>query len=472
MSRAAHSRTPRICLVAPATSDAYAEVDSTFCARPPSTGLAILAACTRRFFAEANRDIQITIIENQAVGSDAISRLAGHDLLGFSVLFSNYATAVDLAAAVRKASPETKIIFGGPYAACLGSRILTNRPAVDGVAVGDGEDALWRIAAGASVTEVPNYWYRGADGSPRFSFSSRFSLSQVGVYDFAGLQCPDLSTWDARRPTYVSDPARSPIALSWIRGCSAAAERGKCAYCSVADRSVRLTPPDLAWQQVRHLRQTHGVRSFFETGDNFLVNDYPEQLLAAENRDADVDLRIYLLPKNLVPGRIGTLARLGVKEVFIGIESVYPAIMEWSRHEVDEEKVLAALAELACARIHVTAAFLFGFPGECDASLEAQRRFAERVAEFPNVRRVLMSLPIPLIGTRWFDELTSAAANSGAGITSDLRSTDMPDYRAVFELSVQTRCHASLPQILDTLHAIESTAFFDRAVGCFGGLRF
>ena len=472
MLRAAYPSTTRICLVTPSNSAEYAGIDSTFPIRPPSTGLAILARRTRERFFAVNRDVEIAVLEGQGFTPVTIGALARYDILGFSILFSNYSEALQLADAVKKASPGVKIIMGGPYAACLGSRILTNRPAVDGVVVGDGEDALWRIAAGAPENEVPNYWYRDTTGAPRFSFGARFPLAEIGVYDFASHEGYDLSIWDARRPDYVSDPTRSPIALSWIRGCSAAAERGKCAYCSAADRAVRFTPPDLAWQQVQHLRETYGVRSYFETGDNFLVGDYPEQLLASGNRDSDIDLRVYLLPDHLTPGRVGTLVELGVKEVFIGIESVYPEIMKWSRHGVDEGAVLAALAELAEGGTAVTVAFMFGFPGECEASLGAQRRFAERVADYPNVRRVLLSLAIPLIGTRWYDELMLGTGSDARGRSAIPSASDMPDYRKVFEYSVQTRCRVPLKRILDSLDALRSTTFRDRAVGCFGGLGF
>jgi len=87
--------------------------------------------------------------------------LAGHDLIGFSVMTIDSEWAKKIIAEVRKRSPDTYIVIGGMHAIVCPEDCLQH---ADAVCTGEGDlafdELLLRMKAGEDWHDVRNFWFR------------------------------------------------------------------------------------------------------------------------------------------------------------------------------------------------------------------------------------------------------------------------------------------------------------------------
>ena len=101
----------------------------------PPVGLAYLAASVLKY-TDADVDIIDTTFED-----DPVMFLNDHfkknryDLLGFSVMTSSLKDAKNVIKIVKKYSPDTKIIFGGPHPTLMPNETMTENPDIDAIAI-------------------------------------------------------------------------------------------------------------------------------------------------------------------------------------------------------------------------------------------------------------------------------------------------------------------------------------------------
>jgi len=461
-----------IVLINPLNSPAFARIECTFASLPPIASLPLLACETeRRAACSCKSVLNIRVLDRPRVDQALLTDIAKADILGLSTWFSNYENAIAIAKAVKALNPAVAVVLGGPNAANLGSRILMNRPYVDYVVVGDGEDVLWRLAEGQPLPETPNLWYRDGQGMSKFTYSKEIDLNEIAPFDFRHVVGLDLSQYDSRKPGYTCSPSDLPISLVWIRGCPRAVSHGRCGYCSIPDKSLRYVNPENAWAQVEALRRQYGLVSFFEGGDDFACGDFAEKLAASAKRVEGIRLRGYCGLWRLTESKMAAFRQIGLSEVFVGLETTNPEINSWSGHIVTRDLVLTAFSRLQEHGIGVCMPLIFGLPNESAASLHDSESLAyELVERFDNIRMVLVSLAVPLIGSTWFSELMDDPFVRSRYEQGDLKTTDTPDYTHLSELSIQRRCLVTPTEIMDTIHRIR-TRLADRVtVGCFGAL--
>ena len=99
---------------------------------------------------------------------DLVSRISGDtDLIGVSVPFSQLAPiAHQIVAAAKAHLPRVPIILGGVYASSQPELALTS--GADWILVGEGEEALYRIAAGENPEEIRGIYSRQGTLKPPF----------------------------------------------------------------------------------------------------------------------------------------------------------------------------------------------------------------------------------------------------------------------------------------------------------------
>lgn len=106
---------------------------------------------------------------------DALVERAGRpDLLALSCYVWNFNTSMALAAEVKRRSPETLVVLGGPHPKYGDDTVLAAYPAVDGIVQGEGEatflNLLRVIAAEGQIGPVDGLTFRDPrDGNIRVS---------------------------------------------------------------------------------------------------------------------------------------------------------------------------------------------------------------------------------------------------------------------------------------------------------------
>ncbi len=460
----------KIALIQPPVDERFSALDMTFVRLSPPLGPTILACETeQRLLCNTGFASDIKTYCPPELSDSLISALADCDILGVSTWFSNYENGLRIACAAKRINPELLTIFGGINPTNLGRRVLLNRPEVDLVVVGDGEDVLWRVVAGHDYSLIPNLWYRNEDDEPVFTTPQPLDLNSIGLWNFRHGVDTKLEDYDSRRPGYKFNPAFTPIGLSMTRGCK---RSKRCDYCSIPCKGLRITEPDRAWQQIQHLYELYGVESFFETGDDFGLLDYVSSLNAIKPK-LSLRFRIYASPWLFTPGCVEALSELGVYEVFLGLETVDKVIAQRVRHPATRENVIRTLRYLDKADMSVCLPFLFGLPGETTKSVRFRINFAREIVEkYSNIRMVLISLAIPLVGSSWFERLCSnkAICRSYGESGANLKTDDVFDYRRLLTLALQHETAISMGEVIDGLETMRSQLEKHVLVGCFGAI--
>lgn len=437
-----------ISLVRPEIDREYADLHSGYTIIPPPSGLGILAS----YIASKISDAQIRIYSDITDLEDSSTS----DFLGISDWFSNHQTAMSIAKKVKQRNPNCNVVIGGPNGSNLGARILRNRSHIDYVVYGDGEEALVGIIEAGKgrkqITKVPNLWYKDKNGEVRYTFNQNVSLNETPLFDFSHLANPQLEPYDSRKKSFIPDIDRTPIPISSIRGCIKATKLGKCSYCHIPTKGVRLMKPEKVWEQIRLLHGKYGIIEFFETGDDFIVGDYPRKLLETKPTDLDVSFRIYTAPDKVNPDIAHTLRQLGVREIFMGIENINPEILRRANKFYDVSKIEDSVKNCEANGIRVFLPFLFGLPGETDETAKKNHEFAHMLAgTYKNVSRILYSLAVPIVGCSWFNELASDSEIQRQ--YPEISWQDRLDYPKLTQLSIRRFCNADLDALLQIVNS-------------------
>ena len=462
---------PAVLLVQPPVDLRFRDLDMTYTRLAPSSGLAILACETER---RLGQPVDMKVYYDPPMTEDFFRTASDCDVLCLSTWFSNYENGLRIARIAKKRNADLLVVFGGVNATNLARRILDNRQYVDLVVCGDGEDVLWCIISGQEYFSIPNLWYRDDNALPNFTNLQWIDLDSVGLWDFHHSVRPGLENYDFRHPNYQYTFKLPPIGLSMTRGClKVSSTKGRCDYCSIPYRGMRVTDPDAVWDQVRHLQDMHGIEMFFETGDDFTLRSYLSRLVDTKPSDIRFHLRIYASPWALTEKCVEMLSSLGVYEVFLGVETANEEVLRRAGHVSTTGQVLNALDRLEKANISVCLPFLFGLPGETIKSLRETADFATKlVNKYSNIRMVLISLAIPLIGSAWFDRLRSdQRVRWEYGIDGgNLDTDDVFNYYRLLELSVQKDGKVTMRELLAALETLRKRLEGSVVVGCFGGI--
>ena len=440
----------RVQLVHPPNDDKYSGLRTGYTSYPPPSGLAILAACVEK----SCPGVAVEVFDGNVQSVDEIARSLDGDLIGVSDWFTSHGNAIRLAKAAKKANPNAIVVLGGPNATNLARRILHRHKEVDFVVHGDGEESLPALVLGSEPAGISNLWFRNSAKDVVFTGQTCTDIDKLPLFDFRHLVRSDLAKYGSRNWA-DADLNLTPVPISSIRGCLKAEKRGACSYCSMPSRTLRMADPACAWRQIAHLNARHGMNYFFETGDSFAVGDYPERLLRARPRGLDVRFRNYAHPASLNADNIRIFRELGVVEVFIGVESIDEDVLRRANKPYDTANVEKTVALLEKQGIRVFLPFLFGLPGETYDSVKESSGFARYLVEkYRNIQRVLFSLAIPLVGTRWFSDLVAdrdlMREYDDHGRRS-LAEDDGIDYERLVLLSLRRHCRVSFSDIYATL---------------------
>ena len=266
----------KIQFIHPSNDEKHLNLQNGYKSFPPPVGLEILA----NYLNSKNKGLDIEIFDGNSTDNDTIVSNINGDIIGISDWFSNHNTVIKIARTIKRTNPKAKIIIGGPNASNLGERILLNHMFIDYVVYGDGEEAIDGIVKGLLLDKIPNLWYKTEEGSIKFTFKKSFNINSTLSYNLDHLFEYNIEKYDSRLYSYSNSVSLTPMPISSIRGCIKAQKYGACSFCSInSDSKIKIKSAEKFWQQIIALNSNYGINKFFETGDSFVIGDYPEQLL-------------------------------------------------------------------------------------------------------------------------------------------------------------------------------------------------
>lgn len=309
----------------------------------------------------------------------AVARLtaAAVPVAGFSVSYSNYVIALEVAAQVRRAAPGTKIIFGGT--GCFFPEPGTNVPHLHHAAVNHlarfrarrDEPLVDIFVRGRGELILPRILQRLRAGEPLAGLPGVVSRED----NFTSAIPPEpITDLDALPfPTYAEFPLAAytervlPLTMSY--GCI-----GGCTFCNdhVITGKFRTRSAEHIFREICFHTACNNTFSF-QTTDLLLNGSIPvlerlcDLLIAAPFRVSwGGHARVR---QEMSPALLHKMARAGCNGLVYGIESFSPRVTRLMHKGVPLDEVMRCLRDTRAAGIPVHINLIVGYPGETAAEV-------------------------------------------------------------------------------------------------------
>jgi radical SAM superfamily enzyme YgiQ (UPF0313 family) len=316
------------------------------------------------------------------------------ELLGITSSFTiDWPRTLAIARAAKAADPRTFVVAGGHH---VSLRPLDARdPAIDAIAVGEGEATLRELAdvlaAGGDPRRVPGLVLNEADGQAT-------TAPRPLLRDLDTLPMPDRTLTRAGRARYYAALAQPLASVESARGCPY-----RCSFCAVwqfYQKRVRYKSPA---RVVEELAQVAEPTVLF-TDDNFLASPKRAAEIARLIRERGLRHAYGMQARSdaivRYPELLAAWREIGLQSVFIGFEKPDQGALEGvNKHNsvANNEQALAILRGLG---IEPVTSFIV----DPDASREdfaALRAYVHRL----KLQLPAFTILTPLPGTQLFGEL-------------------------------------------------------------------
>jgi ribosomal peptide maturation radical SAM protein 1 len=287
-------------------------------------------------------------------------------VVGFTTTFQQTLASLVLAARIKERYPRITICLGGANCeGVMGQAILERFPQVDLVFSGEADATfplcMKELLAGRPIPGCSGILKRAAP-----SADAPAAETVCGpIRDLDALPYPDFAAYFERLERSPLREEIDPLLLfETARGCWWGA-KSHCTFCGLNGGAIafRSKSPERAVEELRHLRQTHGVGKACATDNILDFRSFRTMLPMLAEARLDLELE-YEVKSNLTRDQVELLKSAGVVAVQLGIESLSTPILRIMRKGVTASQNLQALKWLTAAGMEAKWNFLHGFPGE------------------------------------------------------------------------------------------------------------
>jgi anaerobic magnesium-protoporphyrin IX monomethyl ester cyclase len=364
--------------------------------KPPYT-LALLAAMLR----DAGCDVRLVDLtaERKPV-ADLIARLDAESFVPTLIVFPSTTPTLDPDAAEiarLKQRYGAPIFCFGPHASTTPQASMLRVPAVDGMFVGEPEDAVLALARLDSVDQlgtIPSLtWRRGESIVPHTAKGS-----------YSGFATMPYPAWDLVPLTQYSLPLvnRSYVIVETSRGCPYS-----CDFCVAPihqGHKFRERSPKALVDEIERSYREFGIDFFYLWGDTVTLNvktftAFCDELIA---RNLPIQWFGNARADNLTdPAFVHRLRKSGCWMLAMGIETESEDIRKDMVKKLERVKIQTALNNMRDAGIRSFAFFILGYPGETLATIDHTIEYAIELN--PDFANFYPAVPYP--GTALYDKV-------------------------------------------------------------------
>ena len=321
-----------------------------------------------------------------------ILRTVSPDVIGFSVLHANRWGAIEIARVAKKVNPNVKIVFGGVGATHLWEHFLTHFPEVDYVAIGEAETSFLELVQALDGSE-PSAIEHIAGIALRKDNRPHLNPCRTAVRDLDQLPNP------AQYFTYQH--------LSMTRGCP-----GKCTFCGSPNfwgMAVRSHSPAYFVDELEMLFRK-GVAFFHVSDDTFTLKKDRVIAVCREICDRGLDIQWAAISRvDCVDEEVlFWMRKAGCIQISYGVESGSEKIRRKLKKNFSTAQIEKAFALTIRYGILARAYFIYGCPGETDATIQASIDLIRRIRPLSVIFYILDIFP----GTRLYEDYLKRAGNN------------------------------------------------------------
>lgn len=301
--------------------------------------------------------------------SEVAEKAKGADFIGVSCTLDNFKETEKAVKAIREASPNAKIIGGGPAVSVMPDFYLSNIQ-FDQVVAGEGEVVILEIINGCSDKIIKSQ-------KPANLFCPDYSLMRIEDYwqePVYGLRYPTASTLASRS---------CPFSCAF------------CASCYLG--SYREKAIEAVEEEVKIIKEK-GAKSLVFLDPTFGINlERTLELclmLARYQLEWLCQTRVDVISNQ----KLKAMADAGCKRIYMGLESSSQSILDGNRKGTTVEKNLEAIQMVRSFGITPCAFLLLGLPGDTDETIDCTFEMIKKLGI-----RITPSTLYPVPGTPIFE---------------------------------------------------------------------
>jgi len=342
------------------------------------------------------------------------------DLVGVSLLSSEYASIGDMAIAdIKEVNKKTLIIAGGVHITTNYERVMQNKN-IDYAMRGEGEyvlPALIKHLNGEGPAPTEGLVIRKSDGTLEV-------LPQAFVQDLDALPLPAYDMIDYKKytmtvPRYGLDaPTVLPFArFPTTRGCPVG-----CTFCQVgtiAGTRIRMRSPANVMKELEYLKENYGIKFFMFEDDNAFFYKQRTMELLRLMVDSGLDMKwkatgVFLPTAD--EDMFKLMAASGCEMINVAIESGTERVLKKViQKPLDLNLIPKKIALAQKHGLFVVTNFIIGLPSETWSEIRQSLKYAETCgADYVKIFNA-----IPLVGTKMYD-----MAKEGKYIVGDETTVD------------------------------------------------
>ncbi len=329
------------------------------------------------------------------------------DLVGISAMVANARDASAVARLIKRRQPRAVVVMGGPHPTALPERVLRD-PAVDAVAVGEGEDTLADIVRQGGVEGVPGLWLKDGD-------ALRPPLPREPIADLDALPFPALDLFPME--DYVASWFQLDTVRPGLRGTTVAATRGcafNCSFCQptlarLFGKKLRKRSPANVADEIAWLKERFRIDALFFTDDTFIADAAWVRRVCEELQGRNLgviwgcNVRADLVDRDLFRCMYGA----GLRKVYVGIECFSDDIRcNVLDKNINREQIAAAVETARAEKIRVQGYFMLGTPTESRKDILDTVRYARRLS----IDDAVFNITTPMPGTHLFERYRDCVA--------------------------------------------------------------
>lgn len=379
---------------------------------------------------KAGYDVTVyNIFEREIAATvDAIVR-AKPLFVGFSTLTGIQTKyTYEMSKAIRARDKDITIVWGGVHPTLLPGDCLKEE-CCDIACMGEGEEMVVELAdclaSGGDLRAVSGVAFK--ENGRHLIGQRRSFIKDLDRFEPDWTLVGDME----RCVTHLPDGRRQMDFVA-SRGCPF-----NCSFCynlKFNDRKWRKHSFEYVIDKIGYLRRAHDIRAIHFHDDNFFV-DMPRAFRILEKLyEMDVIATSCMIRLEAVSEEVLTrLKALGVRRIFIGIESGSDRILKLINKETTRELIFEKFALLSRFKdIAVTAACIIGFPTETWDDIYQTIDLGVSLSElFPDIVVTFQTF-IPYPGSHLYD----IASQSGFSLPANMSEYDRFDtYKGTMELS-------------------------------------
>lgn len=329
-------------------------------------------------------------------------RKSKFDIIGISVMTTMLQDSLQIAKWIKKHSPGTLVVFGGPHPTVLPKEVLKN-PNVDVVCIGEAEQTFLNLVKNLNnLKKVKGIAYKEHG-------DIIFNDPQMPIENLDSLPFPALDLIDMEKYFKIWFQLDS-VSIN-LKGLGMISSRGcpfNCSYCQptlfkLFGKKLRKRSPKNIVKEIIHWKQKYNINALLFTDDTFTLDkkwvyNVCDEIIAEDlNIIWDCNTRANLVDEQMFKH----MREAGLRKVSMGIESGSQRVLDQIyQKQIKIEDVIKSTNFLNRIGIKIQGHFMLGAPTETEEEINKTISFAKQL----KIDEATFSITTPLPCTYLYEK--------------------------------------------------------------------